>query len=327
MGYRRTRSAITLQRVTNTRRALVIDDCSMIRKMLANALTRLGYEQVIQACDGQEGVKCMQQSMFEVVFCDFLMPCMDGMDCIRTYRAWEKVHRPKGFRQYVVGISAHASSEDVARARQMGMDAYRDKPLKFAELKELTQRLRGRGALLGTASSSASLETTSKKNWAPPEASTQSTMAARAPTKVSCLVITANKTTRSRIQTSMAQQKQVYTCFAQNKKEALDCLKSRNWTLVLLDGDGLQLLNCLGEFRAWEKGNRVCRQHNVRLLVGGDGAAGRQEPVLPVGVDGALRRPANDDGFHQFLVDALDESATSSASEMNVFRPLDIVTR
>ena len=70
------------------------------------------------------------------------MPAMDGMDCIRTFRAWEKLHRPSSCRrQFVVGMSAHASEPDVQTALRLGMDTYRDKPLTFATIKALTEQI------------------------------------------------------------------------------------------------------------------------------------------------------------------------------------------
>ena len=75
------------------RKALVIDDSSTIRKVIERVLVRLGFE-VSQAENGMEGLNEMKGSLFDVVFCDFLMPIMDGLDCVKQYREWEKKHRP-----------------------------------------------------------------------------------------------------------------------------------------------------------------------------------------------------------------------------------------
>lgn len=34
----------------------------------------------IQATNGSEGLEYLKQSVFEIVFCDFLMPVMDGIE-------------------------------------------------------------------------------------------------------------------------------------------------------------------------------------------------------------------------------------------------------
>ena len=61
-----------------SRRALVIDDSSVIRRSLAQALNQLGFD-VTQACDGSEGLRELQKTLFDIVLCDFIMPVMDGV--------------------------------------------------------------------------------------------------------------------------------------------------------------------------------------------------------------------------------------------------------
>jgi PleD family two-component response regulator len=82
--------------VKRTRRrkkfALVIDDSRTIRKALERALTNFGFE-VILAENGMLGLEEMKSTVFDIVLCDFLMPIMDGMDCVKQYREWESNHR------------------------------------------------------------------------------------------------------------------------------------------------------------------------------------------------------------------------------------------
>ena len=75
------------------RKALVIDDSPTIRKVIERVLVRVGFE-VSQAENGMEGLKEMKATLFDVVFCDFLMPIMDGLDCVKQYRDWEQKTRP-----------------------------------------------------------------------------------------------------------------------------------------------------------------------------------------------------------------------------------------
>ncbi len=80
----------------NTKRkkcALIIDDAKIIRKVFVRALTGMGFA-VKQAENGLKGMLEMKSVMFDVVFCDFLMPLLDGLDCVQQYRDWEKANRP-----------------------------------------------------------------------------------------------------------------------------------------------------------------------------------------------------------------------------------------
>ena len=121
------------------RRALVIDDSLVIRKSVGRTLSRLGFE-VDLAINGLEGLKRLQQNVFNVVICDYLMPVMDGLDCVEQYREWEKDNRPSWTRQYIVGISSHASASDVEDGKNVGMNDFKSKPVTMKHLKDLESR-------------------------------------------------------------------------------------------------------------------------------------------------------------------------------------------
>ena len=72
--------------------ALVIDDSKTIRKVIERALKNFGFY-VVQAENGLQGLEEMKTTVFDIVLCDFLMPIMDGMDCVQQYRQWEKGNR------------------------------------------------------------------------------------------------------------------------------------------------------------------------------------------------------------------------------------------
>jgi len=80
--------------------ALIIDDSLSIRKAIDRALSNLGFN-VSQAENGMVGLLCMKSKAFDIVLCDFLMPIMDGLDCVKQFRAWEVDHR-SWFRQVSV---------------------------------------------------------------------------------------------------------------------------------------------------------------------------------------------------------------------------------
>jgi signal transduction histidine kinase len=60
------------------RRALVIDDSSVVRRSLDQVLSNIGFD-VVQANDGDEGLKELQKALYDIVLCDFFMPVMDGV--------------------------------------------------------------------------------------------------------------------------------------------------------------------------------------------------------------------------------------------------------
>ena len=118
-----------------TLNALIIEDSTTVRKILGRALSKLGY-QVFEAVDGMEGLRELKVTLFDIVLCDFLMPVMDGLDCVQQYREWEVTNR-QTFRQYIIGISAHASRKDIERGLKLGMNDFKPKPIVLKTLNEL----------------------------------------------------------------------------------------------------------------------------------------------------------------------------------------------
>jgi DNA-binding response OmpR family regulator len=60
-------------------RILVIDDDIQMRQMLKQTLERAGYE-VIDAQDGNEGIRLFHESPTDLVITDLIMPGKDGME-------------------------------------------------------------------------------------------------------------------------------------------------------------------------------------------------------------------------------------------------------
>ncbi len=62
-------------------RILVIDDEKQVRGMLRQVLERAGYE-VIEACDGEEGIKLFRKQGADLVITDIIMPEKEGVETI-----------------------------------------------------------------------------------------------------------------------------------------------------------------------------------------------------------------------------------------------------
>jgi len=67
------------------RRALIVDDDTMVRTMLADALGVFGY--IVDAVDsGQKAIACFAAGRYDVVLTDLLMPDMSGLDVAEELR-------------------------------------------------------------------------------------------------------------------------------------------------------------------------------------------------------------------------------------------------
>jgi CheY-like chemotaxis protein len=298
---------------TRRNQALVIEDSLVVRKSLARVLSNLGFE-VTLAVNGMEGLKELKSSLFDLVLCDFLMPVMDGLDCIQQYRQWERANRPY-FMQYIVGISAHASEKDAEQGFKVGMNDFRSKPITYNELMELKNGKEFRRISLELDKLGHEIECLKRRKVEPVTESKADPKSAAPPTDQRvCLVVEGTTSVISKLAKLASETIGWKIAAVRGPESALDLLKMRNWDAVLVD-DELGCSRCIAIFREWEKSHRVNRQKNVILMSANyvsSQSLGASFQV-PTGFDGALGKPIQLKFLQSFL-----ETATTSC---------DIVTR
>jgi CheY-like chemotaxis protein len=281
------------------RQALVIDDSLVIRKSLAMAFRKLGYEATM-ASNGLEGLNQMKESQFDLVLCDFLMPVMDGFDCVKQYREWEKVHRPTG-KQLIIGISAHANNDVAKQGLLAGMDNFLPKPISIKTLTDISDSdaARSRCNQLNELFHPVELKKSEKHHASEPlqEASKHKSNGLRrkesdndsrssdddvnglsvkrprrgSSSKVTepiCLMATDRPSTSSSDVLARLDSAGWKVVVVHDGFDSLRLLKMRNWDLVLVDDEltGLDGTECVTMFRKWESENRVNRQKNIFLV-------------------------------------------------------------
>jgi len=117
-----------------TRRALVVEDSSPIRKMLKRLLEKNAFA-VDEAGNGEIGLEKLRANTYDVCVMDFLMPIMDGVTCTRTFREWEKRHRPEAH-TVIIGSSANADEVEIKSALDGNFDDFIGKPVTSSTLKD-----------------------------------------------------------------------------------------------------------------------------------------------------------------------------------------------
>jgi len=301
-------SSCSSERFTKRRKkfALIIDDSKTIRKVLKRALKNFGFE-VVLAENGMQGFEEMKSTVFDVVLCDFLMPIMDGMDCVKQYREWECSNR-SWFEQYIVGISAHADDEDGIRGLKVGMNKFIPKPLPIKMLKRLvdSEEVNEISKKLDLMSSDNVylpyfVDSNSKLDFDVRSASSDMSeeLVVVDPT---CLLVE-DSISVSKAMMRYMERKGWKCSLARDGEEGLRLLKTRNWDAVFMD-DQLPLvtgMRCVMKFREWETINRVARQKNVYLC----SANSEQDSSPTSGFDGVFAKP-----FKAAMLDKiLDECA------------------
>ena len=109
-------------------KVLVIDDSNTIRRSAEIFLKQAGHE-VLLAEDGFDALSKINDSHPDIIFCDILMPRLDGYQtCAIIKNNQNFAHVP------VVMLSSKDGVVDKARGRIVGSDQYLTKPFTKAEL-------------------------------------------------------------------------------------------------------------------------------------------------------------------------------------------------
>jgi twitching motility two-component system response regulator PilG len=107
---------------SNGVKVMVIDDSNTIRKSAEIFLVQAGY-QVILAEDGFDALTKIADYLPDVIFCDILMPRLDGYQtCALIKKNARLANTP------VIMLSSKDGLFDRARGRMVGSDEYLTKP-------------------------------------------------------------------------------------------------------------------------------------------------------------------------------------------------------
>jgi len=122
-------------------RLLVAEDNLMNRRVYEEFLESLGHR-VTTASDGQEALRCLCQSPFDLALMDVQMPVIDGVEVVRRLRAGEC--GPAAAAMPVVALTAYAMAGDQERFLQAGMTGYLAKPVSLSVLEKAVMEFAAR---------------------------------------------------------------------------------------------------------------------------------------------------------------------------------------
>lgn len=100
---------------------LVIDDNQDVRDYVKSLLE--GEYSVMEAENGEEGLKLAIAGVPDVIICDVMMPVMDGMECCRRLKA-----EPRTSHIPVMMLTAYSMDEQKIKGYECGADSYISKP-------------------------------------------------------------------------------------------------------------------------------------------------------------------------------------------------------
>lgn len=119
---------------TATRRILVVDDQPDIRLMCRVNLALEGYE-VLEATDGEMGLRMIREIKPDLVLLDVMMPLVDGWQVLDEVKA-----DPETAPIPVILLTARVQREDEIRGWASGAADYLPKPFNPSTLTEVVNR-------------------------------------------------------------------------------------------------------------------------------------------------------------------------------------------
>ncbi len=114
-------------------RALIVDDSSVMRKIIERSLRQAGLDELVvyEAGNGTEALDVLRVKAVDLILSDINMPLMDGLEFVRQLNAQ---HLASGVP--IVMITTESSEEHVKQAIQAGARGYIRKPFTPQQVKE-----------------------------------------------------------------------------------------------------------------------------------------------------------------------------------------------
>ena len=105
---------------------LIAEDDRELRQLLAHVLTKNGYT-VLGVSNGKEALAALEQSYYDLIISDIMMPKMDGYELVRSVRE-------SGSSIPIMMITAKDAFDDMRLGFLSGSDDYMVKPINIGEM-------------------------------------------------------------------------------------------------------------------------------------------------------------------------------------------------
>ena len=111
-----------------SKQILIVDDSPLVLAMLEDALVGMGYG-VTSAGNGQEGLKRVEATKFDLIITDLSMPVMDGIAFVKAAKGL-----PNCKFVPIVFLSSEEDEAKISEAKKAGASTFLRKPFKEVQL-------------------------------------------------------------------------------------------------------------------------------------------------------------------------------------------------
>ena len=115
---------------------LIVDDFSIMRRIIKNLLLDLGFNNIQETDDGTTALPILQNGNIDCLITDWNLSGMTGIELLKVIRADEKLADLP-----VLMVTAESNREHIIEAAQAGVNGYIVKPFTTLTLKEKIEKI------------------------------------------------------------------------------------------------------------------------------------------------------------------------------------------
>jgi CheY-like chemotaxis protein len=120
-----------------SKKVLIVEDNEQNRILMRMILRHLQCE-LLEAVNGEEGIRLAKEQKPDLIYMDIQMPLMDGLTATKILKGDPKTKDIK-----IIIVTSYAMKGDRERALEVGADGYITKPINISEIEEITKRFLG----------------------------------------------------------------------------------------------------------------------------------------------------------------------------------------
>lgn len=111
---------------------LIVDDSMFMRKQLSTMISESAYKEIVQAANGEEGIRLYQEERPDLVLLDITMPDKSGIEVLEELLVFDSDAN-------IIMCSALGQEQMIADALRFGAKDFLVKPIKKEQLLAVLQ--------------------------------------------------------------------------------------------------------------------------------------------------------------------------------------------
>lgn len=115
---------------------LIVDDAAFMRMMIKDTLKKEGYEDIIEAADGEQAIQAYKTEKADLVIMDITMPNKNGLEALKEIKQMDSNAK-------IIMCSAMGQESMVVEAIRNGAKDFIVKPFKAERILKTVQGIIG----------------------------------------------------------------------------------------------------------------------------------------------------------------------------------------